>query len=98
MTYFLSILAVVLKHDSNYHLERHKQQHTFMIQNVSQLQQYTPQKKMLPEKSDGQISDPDEENETDFQKFLQPDDTNAATIWNNKKNKNFQMNVMNWLI
>jgi len=51
-----------------------------MIQNVSQLQQYTSQKKMLPEKSDGQISDRDEENETDFQKFLQPDDTNAATI------------------
>ena len=54
-----------------------------MVQNVSQLQQYTGPKKIPPEKSDDQISDqPHDENETDFEKFLQPDDSNAATIWN----------------
>ena len=54
-----------------------------MVQNVSQLQQYTAPKKILPEKSDDQIPDhPNDENETDFEKFLQPDDSNAATIWN----------------
>ena len=52
-----------------------------MVQNVSQLQQYTAPKKLPPEKSDDQISDqPHDENETDFEKFLQPDDSNAATI------------------
>ena len=56
-----------------------------MVQNVSQLQQYTAPKKLPPEKSDDQISDqPHDENETDFEKFLQPDDSNAATIWNQK--------------
>ena len=52
-----------------------------MVQNVSPLQQYSSPKKIPPEKSDEQISDhPDDENETDFEKFLQPDDSNAATI------------------
>jgi len=52
-----------------------------MVQNVSQLQQYTAPKKILPEKSDDQIPDhPNDENETDFEKFLQPDDSNAATL------------------
>ena len=73
-----------------------------MVQNVSPLQQYTSPKKILPEKSDDQISDhADDENETDFEKFLQPDDSNAATIWNrfdfieNNKWKS-QANKKNW--
>ena len=74
-------LYVFLKQDSNYHLERHKQQHTFMVQNVSHAQEYSSTKKILPQKSDDEISDqPNDENETDFEKFLQPDDSNAATI------------------
>ena len=74
-------LYVFLKQDSNYHLERHKQQHTFMVQNVPQAQEYISTKKILPQKSDDEISDqPNDENETDFEKFLQPDDSNAATI------------------
>ena len=81
MNFTLPIIPVLLKQASNYHLERHKHQHTFMVQNVSQLQQYTGPKKIPPEKSDDQISDqPHDENETDFEKFLQPDDSNAATI------------------
>ena len=81
MNFTLAILAFLLKQGSNYHLERHKHQHTFMVQNVSQLQQYTAPKKILPEKSDDQIPDhPNDENETDFEKFLQPDDSNAATL------------------
>ena len=70
-----------LNQNSNYHLERHKRQHTFVHQNVTQLQEYASTKKILPQKSDDEIANqPNDDSETDFEKFLQPDDSNTATI------------------
>ena len=52
-----------------------------MHQNVTQLQEYTSTKKILPQKSDDEIANqPNDDSETDFEKFLQPDDSNTATI------------------
>ena len=52
-----------------------------MHQNVTQLQEYTSTKKILPQKSDDEISNqPNDDNETDFEKFLHPDDSNTATM------------------
>ena len=51
-----------------------------MVQNVPQAQEYISTKKILPQKSDDETDQPNDENETDFEKFLQPDDSNAATI------------------